>query len=206
MRFVDLSGQKFGRLTVIGRAQNKGNKTMWLCKCDCGNETVVAGGNLKNSHTQSCGCFGDESRVETHTTHGMSETKLYSTWLSRKRRCFSPEYPAYHNYGGRGISMCDEWKNDFGAFYRDVSKLPHFEEEGYSLERIDNDGDYEPSNCKWATHKEQANNRRSNILITYNNKKQTLKQWTDELGLDYKKIRRRITALHWTAERAFNTK
>lgn len=206
MKFIDLTGQKFGRLTVIERAQNKGKKTMWRCKCDCGNESIVAGGNLTNGHIVSCGCFNDKRRIEAHTKHGMSDDKMYSTWLSRRRRCYDTRCPAYENYGGRGIKMCDRWKEDYGAFYEDVSKLPHFGEVGYSLERIDNNGDYCPENCCWATAKQQSNNRRSNFMITYLGRTQTLGQWVDELGLNYKKTRKRIREYNWSVERAFTTK
>lgn len=206
MRLKDLTGQKFGRLTVIERAPNKGKKTMWRCKCDCGNETVVAGGNLTNGHIVSCGCYNDERRIEAHTKHGMSNKKMYATWLSRRRRCYDTRCPAYKNYGGRGITMCDRWRDDFGAFYEDVSKMPHYGEVGYTLERIDNNGNYCPENCCWATAKQQSNNRRSNVMIAYLGRTQTLGQWVEELGLNYKRTRKRIRDLNWSAERAFTTK
>ena len=205
MRFIDLTGQKFGRLTVIERAPSKGNRTMWLCRCDCDGKIVtVAGGNLKNGHTRSCGCLNDEKRSERKLQHGMSDTPLYETWLSRLRRCYVANCPTYHDYGARGIKVCERW-HDFSLFYNDVSKMPHFGEPGYSLDRVDNDGDYEPSNCRWATNKEQSNNRRSNIVIKYCGKEQTLKQWADELGLNYEKTRKRIRDRNWSVEKAFTT-
>lgn len=164
----DLTGQKFGRLTVIERADStKHGAARWLCKCDCGNDTVVIGDELRKGATRSCGCLAKEttsSRMKGCTpynkTHGKTGTLIYKEWSEMKRRCNNKNDKSYHNYGGRGISVCDIWQNSFEAFYDNVSKLPHFGEQGYSLDRINNDGNYEPNNVRWATAKEQANNRR----------------------------------------------
>lgn len=150
----ELTGQKFGKWTVVCRAENnhKG-AAMWTCRCECGKVSNVLGTNLRLGRTHGCRacCHG--------TTHGATHSKIYKVWKNAKQRCFNKNNHSYKNYGGRGITVCDEWKNDFQAFYDYVSKLPHFGEVGYSLDRINNDGNYEPNNVRWATAYEQTHNR-----------------------------------------------
>lgn len=158
---INLMGQRFGRLTVVEQnlAAKNGSYT-WICKCDCGNITKpIRGDCLRNGHRKSCGCIKKEV-CGKFTTHGKSESQPYTTWTMMKQRCFNPHACGFQNYGGRGITVCDEWKDNFQAFYDYVSKLPHFGEVGYSLDRINNDGNYEPGNVRWATRYEQQNNRR----------------------------------------------
>lgn len=157
----DITGQKFNRLLVVSRAENSPNgKAIWFCKCDCGNTLKVCGCNLRNGHTQSCGCLQSERTAEASTIHGKAHTKIHSVWKAMKRRCTDPKNQDYHSYGGRGITVCQEWQDSFQAFHDHVSRLPHFGEKGYSLDRKNNNGNYEPGNVRWATAKEQANNSR----------------------------------------------
>lgn len=153
----DLTGQKFGRLTVKEfYGKSRGGKRLWLCECDCGNIKTVPTYDLKSGKVVSCGCYWKERLVECNTTHNMSIThkKLYYEHYNMIKRCHDEKCKNYTNYGARGIKVCDRWREDIHNFYDDVSVLPHFEEEGYSLDRIDNDGDYEPSNVRWATIEE----------------------------------------------------
>lgn len=158
----DLTGMRFGYLTVLSKDESLKYKhqthTTWLCLCDCGNTTIVRGYCLRNGHTQSCGCLGREKRLKSATKHGQSETRLYAIWHAMKQRCFNPNHKNYVDYGGRGIKVCEEWKNDFQAFY-DWAMANGYEE-SLSIDRINNDGNYEPQNCRWVTMKEQCNNRR----------------------------------------------
>lgn len=168
--FVDLTGQKFGRLTVIERAENKGSQTYWKCRCDCGNVCVVNAYSLKTNHTKSCGCFREKFAV----VHGKYKTKIYRIWSAILQRCLNPNVLNYARYGGRGITMYPEWINNFQAFYDYVSKLEHYGEKGYSLDRIDNNGNYEPDNLRWADAKTQARNTRRNVFVEYKGVKMTL--------------------------------
>lgn len=198
-KFIDLTGQRFGMLTVVERAPNRGKDTMWLCRCDCGNEIASTPSHLKSGHTKSCGCFRSSVLAQQgskNATHGMKRTPLYKTWGSIKTRCLNPNTPAYPNYGGRGISICDAWKDNFEAFYNWAIASGY--QKGLSIDRIDVNGPYSPENCRWVTIDIQANNKRTNRVVTFNGKTQTLQQWADETGILPSTIRERLSR-GWSA-------
>lgn len=201
-KLKDLTGQRFGRLTVIERVgTTKARNAIWLCKCDCGNETKVNGGNLTSNSIKSCGCL----RQEQLKTHGLSYSNLYPIWISMKDRCFNPNNKEYHCYGGRGISICDEWKNNFENFYTWAKDNGYDENAKYgecTIDRIDVNGNYEPSNCRWITMKEQQRNRRDNHLLTYDSETRCVSEWAEILGVNYGTFKSRIK--NWTIEKAFN--
>lgn len=154
----NLTGQRFGRLLVIERSgSTEQGRACWICKCDCGEITVKQGKLLLNGHCKSCGCGEYENRVRNCTSHRLSDTRLYNVWQGMKQRCYYPKYKNYHNYGGRGVLVCDEWRNDFKAFYDWA--MSHGYADGLSIDRIDNDKGYSPSNCRWATAHEQRLNQ-----------------------------------------------
>ena len=212
-KFIDLTGQKFGRLTVIERAKNtKHGAARWRCKCKCGKETIVIGDELRKGATRSCGCLAKEvtsnrmkGGIPHNKTHGQTGTPIYKEWSEMKRRCFNSNDTSYHNYGARGITVCKRWRDSFEAFYEYVSKLPHFGEAGYTLNRIDNERDYEPNNVEWADDVTQANNRRNNVLVCYRGKQFTIAQLAKTYNLPYKKLYKRIVISHWNIEQAVNT-
>lgn len=184
-KIKNLIGQRFGRLTVIEFAGTKNSKAYWKCRCDCGNICVVRSSHLKDGSTQSCGCLASEVTITRSTIHGMSYNKTYTTWQRMKQRCFYKKSIGYSGYGGRGITVCDEWRDNFQTFYDYVSKLEHFGEEGYSLDRINNDGNYEPDNVRWATAKEQARNKRTTVFVEYEGETISLQEAAERSRINY---------------------
>lgn len=157
-KLIDLTGQRFGRLVVVERAESKNKNSSWLCKCDCGKQTVVSAPNLKSGATRSCGCGLQEATIERSTKHGGRYTKLYAVWIAMKDRCNNSNNKQFDDYGGRGIRVCKEWIDDFSAFQKWA--LANGYKGGLTIDRKDNDKGYAPDNCQWVTSKEQNNNRR----------------------------------------------
>ena len=191
----DLMGKKFRRLTVIrlGEKLNNGEH-FWLCQCKCGNLIKVRGGHLRNGHTKSCGCL----RKEQLKTHGMSQKLEYKSWAKLKGRCLNKNIPNYKDYGGRGITICEEWKNSFETFYKDMGNRP----KGTSIDRIDNNENYCKENCRWSLPKVQARNKRNNIMITYKGNTLCSTDWASKLRLKRQTLEGRLRK-NWSVERAF---
>lgn len=184
-------GKRFGRLTVIEFAGvSRTRKSMWICKCDCGAVTSpIPGYRLRGGSTQSCGCLKVEKLIERSTKHSKCFTRLYRIWAGMKDRCYNPGATKYHRYGARGIKVCDEWLNDFQVFHDWA--LSNGYGENLTIDRIDNDGNYCPQNCRWATNEEQCNNREHHILLTIGGETKTIAQWAKDTGLKYRTIHAR---------------
>lgn len=192
----DLTGRRFGNLVAIKHIKRKNNSRLWLCKCDCGNEVTCYQHNLLRGTSTSCGCLKSYYARKTRNCHGESTTILYKKWSTMKTRCFNKNNPTYKDYGGRGIKICKEWL-DFWTFREWAYNNGY--KEGLTIERKDVNGDYCPENCCWITKEEQANNKRNNSFIEYGGKKQTVSQWSRELGVGKCTISYRLKA-GWSPE------
>lgn len=190
----DLTNKVFDRLTVIefshkDKGSNGNYKYFWKCKCECGNEVIRRADGLKDREIKSCGCYRKEITQHNfkvnnpNKTHGKTNTRLYKIYSKMKERCYYEKYPEFYLYGGRGISICDEWLNDFMSFYN--WSIQNGYDDSLSIDRKDANGNYEPSNCRWADDIAQANNKRNNIKLTYNGKTHTLPEWARILNLPY---------------------
>lgn len=185
----DLTGQRFGRLTVIGVDDRETRKTYFYCKCDCGKVKSIRSDSLLAGTIRSCGCLKaeqDRINLEANHKHKMSHTRSYEIWQGMKGRCYNPHDARYDRYGGRGIKVCEEWRENFSAFYDWA--LANGYSDDLTIDRIDNDKDYTPENCRWADTKTQSRNRASNIKITIGNATKTLTEWCEIFELDYKTI------------------
>ena len=185
---VEYCGRAFGKLAVLKAAPSRKGKRMWLCHCECGNEVLVTTGNLTSGNTKSCGCTSTARIAALNRTHGRSSDAEFGVWMTMKTRCCNRKFPQYDDYGGRGISVCERWKNSFSHFLADMGSRPSA---SHSIERADVNGNYEPANCTWATKITQANNARSNVRVTHNGRTMTCTQWSREVGVSDVTIRSR---------------
>lgn len=189
---IDLTGQKFHRLTVLAMADTAKQRTRWKCACACGSVVVVGTDDLRKRTTKSCGCWKAEQAgmraKEIMRTHGGSKLPIYKVWSMMRQRCSNPNSHKYPQYGGRGIKVCEQWQ-DFALFLADMGERPSAQ---HSLDRIDSNGDYEPGNVRWATQREQQNNRRDNRLLTVNGQTKTSSEWGRDIGVNPNLVRQRI--------------
>ena len=198
MKTIDISNKKFGKLLAVKRCTNMSGKTAWECKCDCGNITFVTTSNLTCNRIRSCGCLKIKQLLERSTTHNQRHTVLYSVWRGLRQRCNNPKHASYHNYGGRGITVCEEWDKSFQAFY-DWSYANGYSTENQkneklklTIDRIDNNGNYEPSNCRWVDRKTQTRNMRTTRFITFNGQNKSVSEWCEIYGIKLQTFNTRI--------------
>lgn len=194
-RNSDLIGKCFGRLIVVSRAGSLHRSILFNCKCKCGKTTTVTSSRLRTGNTRSCGCLRHEQIIKLNFKHGGTKTREYAAWHQAKTRCFNPRYHQFEHYGGRGITMCEEWRNSFTTFLSDMGKAPKGDgQHGYlELDRYPNkNGNYEPGNCRWATRTEQIRNRRSTRYLDFNGRTQTVMEWVKERGLNYHTVVSRL--------------
>lgn len=204
MKLIDLTGQKVNRLTVLSKAgSDKYGHPRWLCLCECGNEVVVLGSDLRIGKAHSCGCWRKERMGELNKIHGHKKDRLYNIWALMLQRCENPKSAQYNRYGGRGITVCSEWK-DFKLFYEWA--MANGYKEDLTIDRRENDKGYSPDNCRWITMQAQKNNKSSNHLITYNGETHTIAQWSRITGIGKSTIRNRIALYGWPVEKALTKK
>lgn len=199
-------GDRYGRLTITDKPTiGKWSKLHVRCICDCGNSTHVSFGSLTSGNTISCGCFRRETTRKRSVIHGESNTHLFWIWCGIKNRCYNSNEPSFKNYGSRGISVCNEWRDNFTAF-RDWA-ITNGYDDSLEIDRINNDGNYEPSNCHWVTHKENSRNTRRNHPLTAFGDTKSIAEWVDDnrCVVKYDVLQWRITCGHWNAEIAITT-
>lgn len=189
--FYDRTGIRYGNLTVLRYAgQTKNKKSKWLCRCDCGVNMIASGAHLHSESVASCGCFGNERQRNAISTHRDTSRPEYKSWASMKERCLNSKSKDYSDYGGRGIKVCERWMNSYESFLADMGRKPTPK---HSIDRYpNNDGNYEPTNCRWATMKEQSNNRRSNHCLTHEGQTHSISTWAEIKGIGKTTIRERL--------------
>lgn len=197
---IDLTGKRFGQWFVLKRVENRNRAIMWKCKCDCGTVKIVHGTSLKSGTSTNCGCI---RKTGLHRTHSKSNHPLYKVWQRIKGCTSSKTHQDYKHYGARGIKVCDEWLSDFQKFYE--WSIQNGYKRGLEIDRINNGGNYEPSNCRWVNRSIQMRNTRRNILIMYRNHIKTLSEWSDITGISYNTLHNRIYRYGWSIEKAFTT-
>jgi hypothetical protein len=205
--FVNITGRVYHHLSVIGfvGTRGEGKDAMWRCRCVCGKEHDVIGYALRKGTTKSCGCRKEEMRAPHITTHGHSRggkvSQEYAVWRNMYNRCYRPKDISYHNYGGRGIRVCDPWLGNFGNFFADMGPKPTPK---HSIDRIDTEGNYCPANCRWSSGIEQHSNKRSNVFYELNGERLTQAEWARRLGADHTTLQSRFDR-GWSLERALLT-
>jgi len=198
-KFIDLTGKKFGKLTAISIDHKNGTRVYWNCICDCGGKRIVSNDHLRRGDTTDCGC--ERKHIPHRWKHNMSNTRIYTIWALMKARCSNPKRKEYHRYGGRNIKVCNEWLDSAKFIEWSINN-------GYSdeltLDRIDNNGDYCPENCRWVSRKVQSNNRKCNRNITHDGVTKSITQWANDNNMPYYVLKKRIDILGWSFERAIS--
>ncbi len=190
---IDIAGQAFGELTAIaptGR-RSAANNRIWMFRCACGNSREADGVAVRSGRITTCHKCAKQRAILRQSTHGLTNTAEFRIWTDIHTRCYNQRRPEYPNYGGRGIRMCKRWRASFADFLSDMGSRPS---PHHSIDRINNDGNYEPGNCRWATRREQALNRRTNVLVTINGQRRTLSEWAEQSGIAFKTVYRRWKA------------
>lgn len=202
-RVNTLLGMVFSRLTVLSEEPKlrKRSPRRWLCKCVCGKQIVAIQANLRNGHTRSCGCLLRDFSSTNNLKHGKTGTPEFTTWVSMRGRCYNPNNHAFRDYGGRGITVCDSWRDSFEAFYSDMGPRPF---PRASVDRIDNNGPYSPENCRWTDRLTQANNCRKNRFLSHDGLTLTLSQWAKRQGIRPGTLWMRLRRYGWDAKRALS--
>lgn len=201
-QIIDLSGQRFGKLIVLCFLFRRNKHSVFKCLCDCGKETEVLSNNLRRKHTTSCGCESEKNKivfVENGIKHGLRSHPLYESWIGMRNRCYYKKHNRYRNYGGKGIKVCEEWQNNFMAFYNWA--INNGWKEGLSIDRIKNHLDYCPENCKFSTNPEQSRNRTSNVSLTIDGVTKILIEWAEYANVNYGTLRGRLK-LGWAPKDA----
>ena len=201
--FIDISGNRYGRLVAINPIR-KNNGIYWVCKCDCGNTTEVLPQHLNRGLIRSCGCLRKDVSSKKNKKHGMSKTRIYKEWKGIKERCLNKNNHAYKNYGGRGITICDEWLGENGFEYFCDWAMQNGYQDNLTIERKDVNGNYCPENCCWIPLGEQALNTRNNVYLEYNGESKPISQWAKEYGINYQVFHNRVRNLGWSMERALH--
>lgn len=204
-KLIDMTGQRYERLTVVCQnGKDNAGHPLWKCRCDCGNVVYATGNRLRSGNTRSCGCLHKEQLSERNTKHGNSKTRLYSIYKGIKDRCYRKKNTCYKLYGGRGITVCDEWLGENGFNTFQAWAIENGYADDLTIDRIDCNKGYSPDNCRWATNVEQANNKRSNRRIKKNGESHTIAEWSKITGLSERTIEARLRVLNWDAEKALS--
>lgn len=203
MSKIDITGKRFGRLLVVGRGEPLNGHTRWICKCDCGRERLVHGSSLKSGNTTSCGCYRTENAKRLYSGVRQNDKRLYAVWNGIKQRCLNKNNKSYKNYGGRGIKIDEKWANNYESFYNWAMESGY--QSGMEIDRIDNNGNYCESNCRFVSKELQSNNKRNVKLFEIDGTKKSLSQWCRVYGKDYYLVRQRVYKLGWSIKDALTT-
>jgi hypothetical protein len=201
MKKVEMIGKEFGKWTVLEEVEKRNNKRAFMCRCDCGKKYVVMGDNLRNGTSVWCMSCSSKIKGTKHNTHGMTYTRVFKIWAGMVQRCTKPYHIAYKSYGAKGVKVCPEWENSFEVFLKDMGEPPT---EDHQIDRINNNGNYEPGNCRWASRKVQQNNRSNNVLITFKGETHSIAEWSKLVGIGETTLHWRMKA-GWSHEKVLST-